>query len=237
MAVESADLEPTPRVRWSSLRPHFLNEWEAGQHVAIIGPTRSGKSHLALELVNARAERRNAHVVVFASKQRDLTLTRMRWPIIQAWPPDYEHREFHRVILWPPYAPPSRAITRRPVFVEALDEIMSEGGWTVYLDEAIYFVEQLRLRSNLDEYWNQAASGDLTVVAASQGISWVPKPMLSQQQWLFTFRITDEEVCRDVARVAGDRIRFAPIIKGLDRYEFLLVRTRTGEAYISKVGT
>lgn len=214
-----------------------MQRWEAGQHLAIVGPTGSGKSYVALDLLERRAEQRDAHVVVFASKQRDKTLTDLGWPIIREWPPDYEHREFRRVILWPPYGTASRAQSRRGVYTDALDAILTEGHWTLYLDEAGYFVEQLKLRPILDEYWNQGRSSGITVVASSQGVTWVPKPMLSQQQWMILFGIPDEETRADAARIAGNRHRFTPMIGALREHEFLLIRTRTGQAFISKVGT
>ena len=217
--VDLADIRP---VRWSLLRPAFLNVWEAGQHLAVLGPTGSGKTVVSIDLLEGRAERRDAHVVVLGSKRRDAGLTELGWPIIRAWPP---------------YGKASTAKANKKVFTDALDEILEEGGWTVYLDEAIYFTEQLGLRSLLDEYWNTARSSGITVVASSQGVSWVPKAMFSQQQWLIVFRLPSEELRADAASLAGDRRRFEPAIAALHEHEFLLIRTRTGDAYISKVGT
>lgn len=225
------------RIRWSVLRPSFLRRWEPGQHVAVVGPTGSGKSVLAVDLLEGRAERRNAHVIALATKKRDSTLTATRWPIIEAWPPNYEQREGRRVILWPAYRTASTAAANRPVYVTALDAILDEGGWTVYLDEAAYFVETLRMRAVLDEYWNTARSANVTVVSSSQGVSWVPRAALTEQQWLVVFRLTDEDVRNRAGQIAGDRARFARVIGLLRPFEFVMVQTRTGRAFVSKVGT
>jgi energy-coupling factor transporter ATP-binding protein EcfA2 len=225
------------RVRWSRLRPDFLEHWPQGEHVAIIGPTGVGKSTLALDLLEARAAERDAHVVVLATKRRDPTLAKLGWPTIGRWPPDYEHRVGKKVILWPPYGKASTARANRAVYEEALDEILEEGGWTVYLDEAIYFTETLGLRHMLDEYWNTARSSRVTVVASSQGTTWIPRAMITQQSWVFVFRPRNEEVMRDAATVAGGRDRFLPAIDALRAHEFVLAQTVSGEAYVSRVGT
>lgn len=232
------DIEAIP---WSSLRDRFLTEWEEGQHLSVFGPTGSGKSVVSFDLVEGRADRRRANVVVFASKKRDPTLARLigaGWPRVREWgEADYEKREHHRLILWPDYGRTSEPMKNRPVFLHALDEIMDEGGWTVVLDEGRYFVEQLKLRTQLDEYWHAARSSGITVVSLSQGITWIPTGMRTEQQWTIFFHIPNPEIALDAGNIAGDRHRFGPIISELGEFEFLIVRTRTGAAYVSKVGT
>lgn len=238
MAQRSSELTDTiPRIRWSRLRWYFIDAWQPGEHLSVIGPTGSGKSYLSVDVLQARASRRGAHVLALATKRRDETLTELGWPIIETWPPTWDQREGRRIILWPPYGSASDPGPRRRVFTDALEAVLQEGGWTVYLDEAVYFTETLRMRPILDEYWNTARSAGITVVASAQGVSWVPRASLTQQQWLAAFRFSNEDTVNDVARVAGSRARFAPVIAGLREHEFLLVRTRTGESYISKVGT
>lgn len=227
---------------WRHLRPELLESWDQGEHAAISGPTGTGKTHLAVDLLDGRADERDAHVCVFAEKRRDRLISRLHragWPVIRSWDElRYEHRVRRRVILWPPYGRASSSQeTKRATFVHALDEIMEEGSWTLFLDEVPYFVEQLNLRKALDEIWHGGRSNGITLVGASQGVSWIPVSMRTNHRWMVAFAPTDEEIQKRVAEVAGDRDRFRPILSRLGKREFLLVRMGTDEAYISKVGT
>jgi energy-coupling factor transporter ATP-binding protein EcfA2 len=234
------------RIRWSALEPDVVANMQQGEHVAVIGPTGTGKTTLALVLSEARAARRESHVVILASKAKDDTLTafarRYGWHRIREWPPDYEDRVRRRVILWPSFEAHRKETTeqrlqrQRRIFRHALDRILREGGWTVYVDEAIFFTETLNLRRTFDEYWHTARSSHISMIAASQGTTWVPRAMMTQQSWVFAFRPRQESVARDIADIAGDR-KFEDVLLGLRRHEFLVVETVTGEAYVSKVGT
>lgn len=224
---------------WRELRPWFIQQWDQGQHIAIIGPSGQGKTTVAIDLLEARADERDGHVLILANKRRDPLLTKLGWPIVPDWDSvHYEHRVRRRVVIWPPYGRASSSAARnRKVFVEALDEVIEEGAWTVYLDEVTYFTETLNLRKLLDEYWNTARSSAVTVIGSSQGATWIPKAMTTNQSWVFCFKSRDEEVRKRVGEVAGDRRAYAPILGNLGQHEFLLVNTITGEGFVSKVGT
>jgi ABC-type multidrug transport system fused ATPase/permease subunit len=55
-----------PFVGWSELQAHLAENWQQGQHVAIIGKTGSGKSHLALQLLDIKP-----FVIIIATKRYD----------------------------------------------------------------------------------------------------------------------------------------------------------------------
>lgn len=226
-------------VRWSLLAPSFLSEWEPGEHVAIFGRTGTGKTTVATDILNGAADRKGARVVALGTKLRDPTLTKLGWPIIREWPPSYEQREARKLIYWPPYpgaADPKAKAANARKFAQVLNELLHEGDWVVYLDEAIYFTETLGLRHVLDEYWNTARSAGVTLVAASQGVTWIPRAVRTQPSWLLMFQIRDVETRRDAAAVAGDQSLYEPMTR-LRNHEFLIVSAESGDAYVSKVGT
>jgi energy-coupling factor transporter ATP-binding protein EcfA2 len=226
------------RVPWSELRPAFLRAFRQGQHVAVIGPTGQGKTTLAIDLLDGFYEMGGSDLIV-ANKPRDKLFSKLigaGWKRIRRWPPDYAHRQARRLILWPDYGRASQAKRNRPVFEYAMDMALNEGGWFVYMDEVRYFIEQMGMRSLVDEYWNGARSSKVTLVAGSQGTTWINRTMIRQETWLFLFKPRSLEERKEYADAAGDRAVFDELA-GLRSHEFLLVHTPDGRRYISKVGT
>lgn len=225
-----------PRVSWAEVSGEFVDKWDQGQHVAILGKTNSGKTTLALELCRLRIESRDAMCGVINTKARDQTLRRTGWPIVREWPPSYAQMQTRHVIFWPAYSRPSTAKrTTTPRIVEILDEVMLAGGWTLFVDEMGYLVETLGLRTVLDEYWNGARSSGITLIAGTQRPAWLARSAVSQTDWTICFRINDLEDRKRAAEVLGNRDRYGPVIGQLRPHEFLLVRTITDMAVVCKL--
>jgi len=135
-------MEGAKVMRWGEFSQMFLLEQKQGEHCAIVGQTGSGKTVLGLALCETIAGRktkngRPAHVVVLATKPRDDSLKELGWPIVKEWPPAYGQEH---CIIWPKAGAASgRASRLRNVYHPLLDRIYSEGGQTVYIDEAAYF--------------------------------------------------------------------------------------------------
>src|SRR5947207_10617668 len=79
----------------------FKEEWHEGEHVAIIGPTGTGKTTIEHRILDIRT-----NVCVLAIKREDDTLQRFkdghkygrdRYRVISSWPPDYP---FRKIIYW-----------------------------------------------------------------------------------------------------------------------------------------
>ena len=60
-----ADLE-APFLDWPAMFAHLRSEFRQGDHVAVLGPTGTGKTHIALELAELRS-----YVLIVACKPRD----------------------------------------------------------------------------------------------------------------------------------------------------------------------
>lgn len=228
-------------VSWKAAAPTFIEHWDQGEHLVLLGKTGRGKTTFATDVLDRRHQQRKASVVSFVTKKRDDTsqkLMEMGWTKIIDWPPKYAQRQAGKLILWPPYTKASTYPKDvRPTFLAALDEVMEEGNWTVYLDEASYIVESLKLRISMDELFTQSRSNGITLVAGSQRPVWVSRAMLSQHCWCCAFKIGDMEDARRAGEVMGNRDRYTPVLLSLGPHQFLLVDTISDQAIVSEIGT
>ncbi|MGY5107128.1 hypothetical protein, partial [Streptomyces sp. 900105245] len=67
--TDYGDIAGVPLVPWESFVPRF--RWRQGEHVALIGPTGSGKTHAAFWLLPMRD-----YVCILATKPKDESLDR-----------------------------------------------------------------------------------------------------------------------------------------------------------------
>jgi hypothetical protein len=230
--------EVIPFVEWEAFLERFMSEWAPNtggqaEHVSMVGPTKQGKTTLALALLKERVRMRDSAVVVLGTKPKDPTLTRLGWPVVRTWPPGYGKEQ---VIFWPRFGDVRTAAMRQRIaFEPMLAEVFAEGRRTVYIDEAAYF-SQLRLDPMLMQYWQQGRSVDLLVMAGTQRPSRVPRAMWSECSWFFAFRTPDEDELKRVGEIGGTDARLIrETVRSLPPHEFLCVRTRTGDMMRSKV--
>lgn len=232
------------RVEWTDLEPYFLSNWGwpegkwGPEHVAITGPTGSGKSFFYTHVLHQRAIRGGAHCVILATKPADATLKRlttkeMGWKLKTTWPPEYGE---NRVIYWPRSGKPGEGVARqRQAVANMLDEMWKpDANVIVAFDEIAYVEEELRLRSWITKYWRESRTLGLTIVATTQRPRGVSRYMHSEPSWSVAFKPQDLDDMRRVAEILGNR-EFIPDIMELQRREFILCKKATGEAYISQL--
>lgn len=227
-AVESVPFAP-----WDEFLAEFEEQWPANtrgqaEHVTLVGPTKQGKTTLALVLVKERARLRDAHVVILATKPKDPTLSALGWPIIRDWPPSYGQKQ---VIFWPRFSRDVRraAILQRHAFDPVLADIFHDGKRVVVVDEAFYMTDVLGLEATMKQFWSQGRSNDLIVVAGTQRPRNVPREMFSECSHFFAFRTADEDELRRVGEIGGvDTKRLRDTMRALKPHEFVYCQTRTG---------
>lgn len=234
--LEAIDQAPNwpPFIPWDAFVADFTRAWKQGEHASVIGPTGQGKSVLLTRLLEERRRRRGAHIVIFATKPRDKTMTGLGWPIVKDWPASYGQ---YQVVLWPTYGDPTTAARRqRAVFLPVLRQLFKDGKRTIAIDEVADFEERLGLKSILNEFWKMGRAMQITLVAGTQRPRGVSRAMFSEPSWVFFFRTNDEDELRRVGEIGGTDSRLIrDVIRSLEPHEFLCVRTRTGEMARSRV--
>lgn len=232
-----------PRIPWAELGPSFLNSWGwpngswEPEHLAVLGPTGSGKSQWMTHVLNERTKRSGASAVILCTKPADRTvraLTRDGWKIRRTWPPDYGENQ---VVYWPPSGRPDQGVGRQKTAIrDFLAELWKpQANIIVCFDEIAFIEDELRLRPIINRYWREARSQGITIVASTQRPRYVSRYMHSEPSWSVAFRPSDEDDAARVAEIIGGRRQYKDLLMDLGRYEFLLINRREREAYISKL--
>jgi hypothetical protein len=235
--------EVAPFKPWPSLFRELRTSFAQGDHVTIIGPTGSGKTHIALEIAEIRA-----YVLVIACKAKDPLLAELRArgyyqtetmeiPYIDGTP---VHK---RVIYWP------RVSEKMSKGDSALEmEIQSEkvrqalnyakinGSWCLVIDEGVWVCRDLKLQRHVDALHFTGRTLGVSVILSAQRPSWVGQWAMSQADHLFIFQTAHREDGKSLGDIAGvdwQIVRDVVATLDADRHEFLYVSTRTREMYRS----
>lgn len=230
-------------VSWDELGPEFYREWGwpggkwIPEHMAILGPTGSGKTQFMMTVITERCRQSGAHAVLLATKPADDTVTGLApkgWKVRRTWPPDYGENQ---VVFWPPGSSITQGNNKQRVavadFLAALWK--PKANTIVAFDEIAYVENDLGLRRMVDQYWREARSQGITICASTQRPRNVSRQMHSNPSWSVAFKPDDEDDAKRVGEILGSRRNFSPILMELEPYQFLLVRRRTREVYISRL--
>lgn len=244
-------------VGWEELWSERL-DWEPGEHVSYIGTTGSGKTTAIVSLLEMTPQ----HAVLIVTKNRDRLVTRL--PAERGWklarepedvfrlmgkltPRDREwwngerERPPQRIVYWPAL-PAGTSLEERGELLRGrvaaiLDRSYERGDVTVAIDETTFASEELGLRRSLNQFWNEGRSSGISIVAGMQRPALVPKVSRSQATYLGIFRTPEPDDQRALAEMAGfaDRSTLRHEIDSLPRFHHLLVNTRSGDMYVTRV--
>jgi len=219
-------IQPTP---WEQLKREF--RWRQGEHLAAIAPTGAGKTTLFSELMPYRK-----YNIMFGTKPADDTYDWILMNGFQRIESVDEIRSYHNnYLLWPSQRKtiPQTLIAQRKAFAEAMDVIVQQRSWTVWVDESKYIAEMLKLRTELTYCLEQLRSIDATVICGAQRPAFLPLSVLSNSSHIFMWKTTLDTDAKRLGDIGGvDAKQVMLEAKTLDRHEFLYIRTRGTEARI-----
>jgi hypothetical protein len=239
------------RVPWSVLGPDFLDAW-AGvprgkrEHLEIVGPTGSGKSHLMLTILqdkyrfdSARSgdRRRMPGAILAVTKADDDVFSKLGWPVVHD---AADIRDTH-VVVWPK-AGRKMGHDRREFHAKKISELLAKV-WqpnnTVIAFDEVGYVEGLSgdLRATIQHYWREGRSMGIQIIGMKQRPQGALRDMHSETFWTAAFAPNDRSDLERFAELFGHRRDWMPVFDQLDpeRHEFVLRHSRSKEAYISWV--
>jgi hypothetical protein len=234
--------EPDPKL--SGGQPRFAQ----GDHVAIIGPTGTGKTHIAFAVAELRA-----YVLVVACKPKDPLVddaTRRGYHLIPGNKLEIEYvdgRPLHpRYVYWPRLAGrttakmPPQAILKaekalqKPAVGGAIGYVRRDGYWCLILDEGTWVCRDLGLQRDVDSALMGFRTLKASIIILGQRPSWMGRYVLSQPTHLFLFTTGNADDKKSLGDISGvDTKVVAEIVGQLDhdRHEALYINTRTREMF------
>lgn len=221
-----------------------MTGWKQGDHVLFAGPTQSGKSLLARKIVS----RGRRYVVVFGTKPKDSTLEAYEdeegFTRIDHWPPvrrDFKDQEpdSARFILWPKIVEVDDLRKHRAVYQKALQNIYVDGGWSVVIDETLWFSSRdgLNLGGLLGTMAFGSASNRLSMLFLMQRPAGVPRILWQSCTTALLFHLGVTNDVREMASLGTEQPKaVVQAIQSLQGHQFLDLPCRGGASWsISEV--
>jgi hypothetical protein len=228
-------------VPWDSFYASFARGFRQGDHVTILGPTRSGKTHLGLRIIELRS-----YVLFLATKPRDPLISALRRDGYRIQSrlevrrdPDTGRPVDRRIVYWPIHGSERE---RHELSLRALRDLQAahmrhaftyayrSGGWCVFADETIWLADDLKLKDELDMLLYQGRTLGVSMICAGQRPAWVPRACYSQADHIFLFQTNDRDDILKLADIGGsnvERIRAVVPTLSPQEHEFLYIGTRT----------
>lgn len=199
-----------------------------GDHVTILGPTKSGKTTLARDVVEIRD-----YVIGIFTKPTDPLLDEFveaGWRLTRKLDIRVEDGVVvdRRIAYHPVYSSGTirEKEARQAVAVRlAFDYVFDAGKWAIFADEGVWLAQHLGMARELQAVWYQGRTSEISLVFLAQRPAWVPRAAYSQAEHVFLFHTADREDQKRFADFGGgvdpDAVR--ALVAGLDRFEFLYV--------------
>lgn len=222
-------------------RRHFLTElwkYKAGEHVSFLGPTGSGKTRLALELL-AKSVSEDLPGYITVMKARDKTVgdflrQHERWKRTLTYPPPPVIPPMTKPLgyaVWPHHTndPEGDEIRHEEIFHRMHRMLYVKGDNIIFDDEVVSLVREMDMKKDLTRIWTKGRSIGCGLWGATQRPAMVPLEMYDQAQHLFLANIKDKRSRDRFGEISGvDPELVVAVVQRLPKYHWLYIRQEEG---------
>lgn len=234
-------LEAPPDKPWHISRQVFFDEhwdYDAGQHVTIIGRTGSGKSVLGFELAEVTMSPLLPSITL-AGKPRDKTIEgfrkRNQLDRVTTWPPPVVKSIWRKAanehpsgwVLWPKHSfNPERDDYNMAVqFQKAILDSYRRGNRILIADEITEIQNDLKLKREVKAVWSRGRSMGCGLWSFTQRPAWVDPLAYNSAEHVFLAYEPDATNRKRFGEIGGvDPKLVEQLVMELDKYEFLYIR-------------
>jgi energy-coupling factor transporter ATP-binding protein EcfA2 len=216
-------------------RQDFIREYfhyNAGEHVSFLGPTGSGKTTFAYQLLQ-EVSKPELQGIVFVMKPRDDTATKwnkeLGYKRVSNWPPTmsiWDPKKPPGYTLWPKftYKPRIDNAAHAEIFERCILDSYRKGNRILFADEVYGLSNEMGLGDELVAIWSRGRSMGCALWAATQKPTHVPLWMYSQATHLFLHNDPDERARKRFDEIGGvDPKLVRTVISKLAQHEWLYI--------------
>lgn len=241
MARATRTATPRQSVRLIDRQVFITRMWKyrSGEHVSFIGPTGSGKTHLALQLL-ARSVSEELPGYITVMKARDKTVgdflrTHEGWKRTLTFPPPPVVPGMKKPLgyaVWPHHTndPEGDEVRHEALFHRMHRQLYVKGDNIIFDDEVVSLVREMDMKRDLTRIWTKGRSIGAGLWGATQRPAMVPLEMYDQAQHLFLANIKDKRSQDRFGEISGvDPDLVVSVVRALPKWHWLYIRQEAGE--------
>ncbi len=216
---------PAPDIQgktWDDFLADFHQEWEPGQHAALIAPTGQGKTTVLVSLLGGRK-----FVLAFDPKGGDTTLAKTGFKRLPNWPPkskDYDDMAAGkpvRYLIGPKVHTRDDRARLQAVQTATLKGAFDDGGWTVAIDELQVAADKMGHADDIETMLIAARDKKLSVVSLFQRPANVPRAAYEMASYIFLGLTLDVDTVNRLAEIVGrPKYEIRGAVEGLASHDY-----------------